>query len=40
MTDMRPTWTENKFQNLTFECHVDNKESDLHRNCTIGVIEM
>jgi hypothetical protein len=19
-------WTENKFQNLTFECHVDNKE--------------
>jgi hypothetical protein len=20
------TWTENKFQNLTFECHVDNKE--------------
>jgi hypothetical protein len=26
MTDMRLTWTENKFQNLTFECHVDNKE--------------
>jgi hypothetical protein len=26
MTDMRLTWTENKFQNLTFECQVDNKE--------------
>jgi hypothetical protein len=26
MTDMRLTWTENKFQNLTFKCHVDNKE--------------
>jgi hypothetical protein len=26
MIDIRLTWTENKFQNLTFECHVANKE--------------
>jgi hypothetical protein len=26
LIDMRLTWTENKFQNLTFECQVDNNE--------------
>jgi hypothetical protein len=26
MIDMWLTWTENKFQNLIFECHVDNKK--------------
>jgi hypothetical protein len=26
LIDMRMTWTENEFQNLTFKYHVDNKE--------------